>query len=162
MKISSNIFTEFIQRPDFVQGNNTSLEKHFPELFDYPSRNFNNFNEVTSEIRKVYMKNQDVTNETASELGVCFSDSIISYPVNRLANLFRKHSEIYVYQFEYKGVFTEASNQVGHPVDVGVVHADDLQYLFSSNRAPRYTPLDKEHKIVDMMTSVFVNFASRG
>lgn len=123
---------------------------------------FSNANEVTEDIRKVYIKNEDFSEKTVKDFGVLFSDAIISYAVNRLANLVRKHGDIFVYEFDYKGIFTEATRNVGYEVDCGVVHADDLQYLFSTNVAPKYSPEDKEHKIVDMMTSIFVNFASKG
>lgn len=141
---------------------NADPDTHFPLIFDYPPRQFPNSKEVTERIREVYMKNEDLSEMNSKEFGVLFSDAIISYAVSRLVNLVRNHGDIFVYEFDYKGIFTEASRSVGNEVDFGVVHADDLQYLFSTNVAPKYTPDQKEHRIVDMLTSVFVNFAKSG
>ncbi|KAL5279184.1 hypothetical protein ACFFRR_003665 [Megaselia abdita] len=153
---------QFLKYPEILQQINSEPEKHFPIIFDYPPRLFSNSKEVTEDIRKVYLKNEEFSDKNFKEFGVLFSDAIISFAVNHLVNLVRKHGEIFVYEFEYKGIFTEATRNVGYEVDCGVVHADDLQYLFSTNVAPRYTPEDKEHKIVDMMTSIYVNFAASG
>lgn len=153
---------EFLQNAEIIQKVNSDPESHYPEIFDYPPRLFSNSKEVTEDIRKVYMKNEDVSSDNSRNFGVLFSDAIISYAVNRLVNLVRKHGDIYVYEFDYKGIFTEATRNIGYEVDFGVVHADDLQYLFSTNVAPRYTPEQNEHKIVDMMTSIYVNFAING
>lgn len=108
------------------------------------------------------MKNEDISDKSSKRFGILFSDAIVSYSVNRLVNLVRKHGDLFVYEFDYKGTFTEATRLVGYKVDCGVVHADDLQYLFSTNIAPKYTPEQKEHNIVDMMTSIYVNFATKG
>lgn len=150
-----------MKHPKTIKEINDNPEEYYPNIFDFPPRNFKNAKEVTNDIRRVYMNNEDLSEKTSTEFGKLFSDGII-HPVARLANLARNHGEIYVYEFDYRGVFTEATRNVGYEVDFGVVHADDLQYLFSTNVAPRYTPEDKEHNIVDLMTSIYVNFAKNG
>lgn len=156
------MFSEFLKYPEILEKINANPSLSYPEIFDYPPRLFSNHKKVTEGIRRVYMKNEDISEKTSKEFGTLFSDAIISYAVNRLANLVRKHAYIFVYQFDYKGNFTEATRNVGYEVDCGVLHADDLQYLFSTNVAPRYTPSDKEHKMVDTLTSIYVNFATNG
>lgn len=74
-------------------------------------------------------------------------------------------SPIYYYYFSYKGsasfskIFGDDSG-----MDYGVTHADDLQYLFPvGEQLFPDVPLSKDdHKMIDVMTSLWFNFAKSG
>lgn len=76
----------------------------------------------------------------------------------------KQSSPVYYYYLSYRGsasfsmIFGDPNN------DYGVSHADELQYLFPvGEQLFTETPLtEKDHKIVDALTSLWVNFASSG
>lgn len=73
-------------------------------------------------------------------------------------------SPVYYYYFAYQGK-ASFSKIFGAPEgDYGVSHADELQYLFPvGEQLFKDIPLDKEdHKIIDIMTSLWYNFANSG
>lgn len=73
-------------------------------------------------------------------------------------------SPVYYYYFAYRGS-SSFSKIFGDPEkDYGVSHADELQYLFPvGEQLFTDTPLSKEdHKIVDVLTGLWVNFARSG
>ena len=113
-------------------------------------------------IRDVYLNNESLSNNTVLEYGQLFSDSHIVYGVTRFTNLIRRYKPVYNHIFDYKGIYTEATWNVGYKVDTGVVHADELQYIFTTNVAPVYSQGTKEYQIVELMTKVWINFAKFG
>lgn len=71
---------------------------------------------------------------------------------------------IYYYYFAYQGDVS-FSTIFGDPnEDYGVSHADELQYLFPvGERLFKDKPLSEESlRVVDIMTSLWVNFATFG
>lgn len=83
--------------------------------------------------------------------------SVINY-------LEKQSSPVYYYYLTYRGsasfsmIFGDPNN------DYGVSHADDLQYLFPVGEDLfKDIPLSKQdHKMIDLITSFWYNFASSG
>lgn len=73
-------------------------------------------------------------------------------------------SPVYYYYLTYKGS-SSFSRIFGAPQgDYGVSHADELQYLFPvGEQLFKDTPLNEEdHKMIDVLTQLWFNFAKTG
>ena len=73
-------------------------------------------------------------------------------------------SQIYYYYFAYRGSSSN-SGRYGDPnYNYGVSHADELQYLFPvGEKLFKDTPLSEtDEKMVDVMTTLWSNFARTG
>lgn len=76
----------------------------------------------------------------------------------------KQSSPVYYYYLAYKGS-ASFSMLFGDPSrDYGVSHADELQYLFPvGEQLFQHIPLSKEdHKMIDIVTSLWFNFAKSG
>uniref|UniRef100_A0A182WL95 Carboxylesterase type B domain-containing protein n=1 Tax=Anopheles minimus TaxID=112268 RepID=A0A182WL95_9DIPT len=69
-----------------------------------------------------------------------------------------------VYKFSYKGRYSySVIYAAGDPSDYGVVHCDDLNYLFRQPAIfPDYPPGSPELKMVDTFVNFFIDFAMTG
>ena len=76
----------------------------------------------------------------------------------------KQSSPIYYYYFAYRGSasFSRIFGDRNH--NYGVSHADELQYLFPvGEQLFTDTPLsEKDHEMVDIITSLWYNFANSG
>lgn len=90
----------------------------------------------------------------------------LSLPKDRsvLDYLEKQSSPVYYYNLAYRGsasfsiIFGDAKN------DYGVSHADELQYLFPvGEQLFKDIPLsEKDRRMIDIITSLWVNFAKSG
>lgn len=73
-------------------------------------------------------------------------------------------SSIFYYYFAYRGS-ASFSSIFGDPTrDYGVSHADDLQYLFPVGEQlfVHITLSEKDQEMIDLMTTLWYNFANSG
>lgn len=68
--------------------------------------------------------------------------------------------DVFYYKFSYQGRFSHYYLPDHKPY--GVVHSDDLYYLFNKHTAPFFTSEDPEYHMVDVMTRLWANFATTG
>lgn len=72
-------------------------------------------------------------------------------------------SPIYFYYFQYKSSWSWSKPLGDATRDYGVCHADDLQYFFPIREVKAPSPYSMEdYQMVDMMTSMWYNFAKAG
>ncbi|XP_076232205.1 carboxylic ester hydrolase [Calliopsis andreniformis] len=122
--------------------------------------------QVASKIREFYFGKKPIDNSTRFKVIDMYSDAWFTYAAKRsvVDYLDKQSSPVYYYYLAYHGtasfskIFGDTKN------DYGVSHADELQYLFPvGEQLFQDTPLSKEdHKMVDIITSLWVNFASTG
>lgn len=94
-------------------------------------------------------------------LSQCFSDAIINFPVDRLADLAAEQmADVYRYKFTYRGAYTNFPHAQRRPRIVE--HCDDLRYLFTSKLWPRIRPGDRDAAVVRRLTKMVVSFAKNG
>uniref|UniRef100_A0A0K8TVB4 Carboxylic ester hydrolase n=1 Tax=Epiphyas postvittana TaxID=65032 RepID=A0A0K8TVB4_EPIPO len=123
-------------------------------------------------LKEAYLGGKDVmdTPESEKALGKLYSDTLIGLQTHRMANLMCRHSAhpVWYSEFSYIGnnSFYEDA-KTGKPV--GAAHHDDLIYLFSmgyfrkpiaAHSPPPPAPQDSD--MVDRMTAIWYNFATRG
>ncbi|KDR12773.1 Esterase FE4 [Zootermopsis nevadensis] len=121
--------------------------------------------EVTKLIRDFYFGNSTINNDTVASVVNMFTDGWFLQGADRAVSL---HFEtgtapVFYYYFTYRGskshsaVFGDANR------NYGVCHADDLIYIFPSGDTLLGTTLtETDDKMVDIMTTLWTNFARTG
>ncbi|KAM3957249.1 juvenile hormone esterase-like [Aphomia sociella] len=143
---------------------NNEWERIAPIAFMLPSENSS---ETVNRLKKEYLGDKTLVNDEASAkaLGKLYGDSIIGFPVHRMANLMCRHSphKVFYYEFAYIGNHSHYEDPVTKK-PIGAAHHDDLIYLFSlSYRFPNIEVSDStDSLIVDRMTAIWYNFAKHG
>ncbi|XP_066595962.1 esterase FE4-like [Prorops nasuta] len=118
---------------------------------------------LSKELREFYFKEKPIDTESSSGLAHIYADSVIIFPMHRMAKLISTNSPqpVYFYEFTYQGRYSFNTWNNGTPY--GVVHHDDLQYLyFISDRFPFFEKDAPEIPMVELITSIWTNFATTG
>jgi len=121
---------------------------------------------VTRSIRKFYFGDKKINQSTKWNLIDMYTDAwfFISSQINVKYHLEKVRAPVYYYYFAYRG--TSSLTQIfGDPINsYGVCHADELQYLFPIGGLlfPTATPSEEDLKVVDVMTTLWFNFAKSG
>lgn len=90
-----------------------------------------------------------------------FADSLIGFGVHRLVHLAARYTRVYYYRFSYEG----RNSHIYYPnvTPYGVVHHDDLLYLFVEPTVSRmYNSNDEEFQTIETMTRMWTAFAYKG
>ncbi|KZC14638.1 PREDICTED: esterase E4-like [Dufourea novaeangliae] len=121
---------------------------------------------VASEIREFYFGKAPIDDAARFKLIDMYSDAWITHCAHHSVRdyLEKQSAPVYYYYLTYRGS-ASFSRVFGDPInDYGVCHGDEMQYLFPVGEVLfADTPLnEKDHKMVDTITSLWVNFASTG
>ncbi|XP_012252139.2 venom carboxylesterase-6-like [Athalia rosae] len=122
--------------------------------------------EVTKRIREFYFGDSPIDNSTKWNLIDLYSDAWFNVAAdNAIRDFFDfQSSPVFYYYFAYQGEVS-FSTIFGDPKgDYGVSHADELQYLFPVGEQlfKDKTLGDESLKVVDIMTTLWANFAKSG
>ncbi|XP_053968125.1 juvenile hormone esterase-like [Anastrepha ludens] len=103
------------------------FEKLAPAVFMYAGHK-GNLSEISVALRERYLKNfTSLDNNNLARLCDFFSDAIIRFGAQHLAELAAPHTKVFPYSFEFRGEFTN----LNYPIKPDrVEHMDDLMYLF--------------------------------
>ncbi|XP_046991019.1 esterase E4-like [Schistocerca americana] len=140
-----------------------NYETVFPISFIY-ERDTPHSLEVSRELRKFYLQDKPITNDSATGLGQAYSDSLVIFPVDRAAKIVAQKSSapVYYYHFMYAGRYSWVYTP-GTETPYGVSHHDDLIYLFYiSAMFPEFVKTDPEYTTVKRMTKMWANFIKHG
>ncbi|XP_068144374.1 juvenile hormone esterase-like [Drosophila tropicalis] len=130
----------------------TTRDKTDSVVFEY----LQNVNHINTRTRQGFM---DVVTDRGFKHSLY--DAIRWYVANRPSNRF----PVYMYRFNYKGPYSYASlyTQANVTGIYGVVHCDDLIYLFRSPILfPDFPKDSRDAKVIEWFVRYFVNFASNG
>ncbi|XP_017854015.1 venom carboxylesterase-6 [Drosophila busckii] len=117
---------------------------------------------ISQELRQYYLADAPLSvNASLPALARLYSDALTGFGIHRFVHLAARSTKVYYYRFGYQG----GHSHIHYPEDApyGVVHHDDLLYLFmqlSINRM--FTEDDDEFRMVDIMTRMFSAFAYKG
>ncbi|XP_045447647.1 venom carboxylesterase-6-like [Melitaea cinxia] len=167
--IVSQTTDEFYWKAFTVLQNQTLLDKMNSEWESIAPISFmlprDNGTHAADRLREEYLHDKPLTNdeESTNNLGLLYQDSIVSYPVHKLANLMCRHSPqpVWYYEFAYIGAHSHYEDPVTKK-PVGAVHHDDLIYLFSMKRFPAIGINGSDATMVDRMTGIWYSFAEHG
>lgn len=153
-------------KDSYLQELNNNFEKVAPIAFLY-ERDTDNSKTISKALKSFYLKDKPVDKSSLTGLAQLYADGIIGFGVNRAAKLIAEKSSepVYYYRFSYQGRFSlfytpESNNTAPY----GVVHADDLIYLFYVKKLfplfEQTTP--PEVGMVNKLTTLWGNFAKTG
>ncbi|KAH0551917.1 esterase FE4-like [Cotesia glomerata] len=140
---------------------NANFTKIAPISYLY-ERGTNRSLEISEDLRKFYFKGQPVGKDNYEGLGELYADGVTIFGVHRFINLLGKHSSkpVYYYNFAYQGRYSHV--YWSEKKSFGVVHEDDLLYLFRKEEFPAIGGNDSEVLTLRRMTSIWGNFARTG
>ncbi|KAJ8871578.1 hypothetical protein PR048_027904 [Dryococelus australis] len=121
--------------------------------------------EVSQRIRNFYFGNEAIDSETVYSAVDMFTDNWFLHGANQAVKLQAaiSNAPVYYYYFTYRGTKSFSELFSGINTDFGVCHADELQYLFPSNRVfPDLVPSEEDNKIADILITTWTNFARTG
>merc|ERR1711994_399738 len=120
--------------------------------------------QMIAEITKKYYTGDDFTQENKDSLTAMFGDAIFLAGDQKTVSLMSEGSPpVYNYLLTYKGSNTFTKFFTESEEDFGVVHGDDLLYLFKSpiyDEGVEFTQDDT--KMIDLMVTYWSNFAKYG
>ncbi|KAJ8916723.1 hypothetical protein NQ315_013927 [Exocentrus adspersus] len=121
---------------------------------------------VTNKLKEFYFGKQKIDKSRISDLINLYTDGWFLYCADEAARLHLKHSKqpVYYYLFGHRGVASFTKIFGGGETDLGVCHADELQYLFpvGDGLFPDKKPSDDDKKVAQLLTTLWVNFANTG
>jgi len=120
---------------------------------------------MIAQIIKKYYTGDDFTQENKDSLTAMFGDGLFHASDQKTVSLMSEGSSpVFNYLLTYKGSSSVASLFTESEEDFGVVHGDDLQYLF---KMPPYMDegmesTEDDKKMIDIMVTYWSNFAKYG
>jgi carboxylesterase type B len=161
----ANLAFPLVANASLLQELSDNFEVYAPVCFIY-ERNTDKSKEVSAASRTFYLGDEPLSNASLPGLANLFADSVVGFPVHRAANLIaEKNSEpVYFYEFTYQGRYSHFylpdSNGT---VPYGVVHHDDLIYLFYISAIfPYFDETYPEIEMVEKLSLLWANFAKTG
>ncbi|EFN65474.1 Esterase FE4 [Camponotus floridanus] len=118
---------------------------------------------ISTELYQFYFGNQSIGPDTYDGLAHMRADGLIIFPLHRAVKVFAENTDqpIYFYVSAYQGRYSFVMWNETAPY--GVLHHDDLQYLFFIKaKFPFFEKDAPEIPTVELMTSMWSNFAKTG
>ncbi|CAG9773587.1 unnamed protein product [Ceutorhynchus assimilis] len=155
---------EFGQRAFFVLNNQTRLDRLNNEWYQtapipfFYERNTSYSKVISKDLRKFYFNNQIIDSSQADNLGHLYSDSHVGFGANRGVKLMSEHNPLpsFYYRYSYQGSYSFYYYPNSNNKTFGVVHMDDLIYIFSipTGRFPIFNATEPEEiEITEKLTS---------
>ncbi|XP_058796122.1 uncharacterized protein LOC131666989 [Phymastichus coffea] len=141
---------------------NEQWERLSPINFLY-ERGTDRSKEISKKLKDFYLDGKNVSVENSEGLARLFADGVIGYSVHKLVNLVAQASDqpVYYYKFTFQGPYSHVTwNDTKKPY--GVVHHDDLLYIFRVSFFPEFDKNSAEIRTVERMTAIWSNFAKTG
>ncbi|KAF2883617.1 hypothetical protein ILUMI_22551 [Ignelater luminosus] len=156
----------FFHDPTTIEDFNAKFDTVAKYVFLY-SDTSPNPDYVTAQIKSYYFKNQTLTNNSFTKdalTDVC-TDSCFLSGANEAVRLHTKYTTqpVYFYAFGYRGAISYSELFGDSSYDYGVAHQDELLYIFDpKNLFPNYEPTDTDKGMVEILTTLWTNFAATG
>jgi carboxylesterase type B len=116
-------------------------------------------------MRKYYTGNDfNIEDENLSNLSNLLGDGVFLSPDQKSVSLMaRGDAPVYNYMLSYRGTKTFATRfGLDAEKDFGVMHGDELLYLFKNDLFPRVFENEDEEKLSNYMVTLWTNFAKFG
>ncbi|XP_014102991.2 juvenile hormone esterase [Bactrocera oleae] len=138
-----------------------NFEQIAPICFLY-SANSPRSQNISMELKNAYFGRESLEYAgTLQPMVELFSDALTGFGVHRFVHLAARSTKVYYYRFSFQGQRSHIYYPTNKPF--GVVHHDDLMYLFVEPSVSRmFTEDDREYQIVDKLTRMFTAFAYKG
>lgn len=134
------------------------FEKSLPNNLDFPS--IDEQKRTVHDVQRMYMGDDEISVETLPQLTKFLGEPFFNYPAAEETSLIIKTNDkpVFHYLFDYEGWRNIPKFLAGRHFwkMEGASHADDVLYLFSQ------IPSMFEDKMIQMMTTLWTNFAKYG
>nr|AIY68330.1 putative integument esterase [Leptinotarsa decemlineata] len=145
---------------------NAEFDKIAPIAFLY-EKNTEQSKTISKTLKTFYLQDKPIGKTQIPGLSQLYSDAVVGFGVNRAAKLISQYSNqsVFYYRFSYQGRYSHFYNpESNNTVPFGVVHHDDLIYLFYMQKL---FPLFKDNspqeiEMVAKLTALYYNFAKTG
>lgn len=141
------------------------LEKNNMFLFasdlEFPS--LEKADEVDKKLKEFYFGNKKIDMEVKFKVSDLYTHLYFEGPIMLEAELLLEsnNAPVYNYIFNYSGGRNFLKYKLGFADRSGASHGDELLYLFDGYLWP-YSINDKDQKMIDLMTTIWTNFAKYG
>ncbi|XP_074036127.1 juvenile hormone esterase isoform X2 [Leptinotarsa decemlineata] len=158
---------EIVDNATLTQELNDNFENVAPIIFTY-ERNSRQSRNVTKAIKRFYFHDRPVDKSQVNNLAEAFTDTLVTFQVNRGAKLVARYGDkpVYYYCFNFQGRYSYFYLPgTNNTIPWGVVHGDDLSYLFyDSINFPLFKKNSPKPEVdmIDKLTTIFANFARTG
>ncbi|XP_076180102.1 esterase E4-like [Ptiloglossa arizonensis] len=118
---------------------------------------------ISQQLRQFYFNDRPIDSSNNAGLAHIYADSVIIFSMYRIAKLIAENcgEPVYFYDFTYQGRYSFTRWNATTPY--GVVHHDDLQYLFYMKKLfPFFDETAPEVPLVELYTSMWTNFVATG
>ncbi|XP_053969330.1 juvenile hormone esterase-like isoform X2 [Anastrepha ludens] len=134
------------------------FEKLAPSIFMYADHK-GDLSKISAALRERYLRNSSsLDHNNLARLCDFFSDGIIRFGAQRLAELAAPHTKVFPYSFEFRGEFTH----LNYPIKPDrVEHMDDLMYLFEMNPST-FKHSESNTAMIRKYTKLVFNFMKKG
>ncbi|KAF5306930.1 hypothetical protein FQA39_LY00160 [Lamprigera yunnana] len=152
-----------LEDPQLLKTINEKFDKVAPIAFIY-ERGSNKSEGISQKLREEFLGSGPIDNSSFDGLGKLYADGVVGFGVNNGIKLIaeRNKEATYYYRFSFKGRFSHV-NLSNSTIPYGVVHHDDLIYLFHLPQMfPRFNVTDPEYVMVKKLTTLLKNFAYTG
>lgn len=118
---------------------------------------------ISHELKKFYLNDQPVSLDNILDLGKIYADAVTIFSQHRLVTLLAAANKkpTYYYKLTYQGRYSHVT-WVDTKKPFGVVHHDELIYLFGIAQFPAIKEGDPELATVKKLTAIWENFAKTG
>ncbi|PSN42536.1 hypothetical protein C0J52_03842 [Blattella germanica] len=120
---------------------------------------------ITKKLRDFYFKGGSMNRGTVHQIVNMFTDSWFLSGADEAVKLHvdTDAAPVFYYYFDYRGTDSYSTLYGDPTTDYGVSHSDELLYiLYDDVTFPNRTLSEDDEKMVDIMTSIWANFASTG
>ncbi|XP_033329533.2 uncharacterized protein LOC117222127 [Megalopta genalis] len=141
---------------------NDNFDRIAPISFMY-ERGTNRSKYISDQLRSFYFRGKPIDSESRNGLAELYADSVIIFSMHRGAKLVAENSKkpVYFYEFAFQGRYSFVRWNAS--TTYGVVHHDDLQYLFFMKAIfPFFESNAPEIPMVELYTSMWTNFMQTG
>lgn len=158
----SYLALEVVNDPVMLKRMDEEFDTVAPIAFVY-ERNTTKSRIVSEKLREEFLGPGPLTQSSLKGIGYLYADGIIGFGVNRGVKLFSaKNTEnTYYYLFSFPGRYSYFVLP-NTTTPYGVVHHDDLIYMFYSEIFPKLNTSDPEYVMVKKLTTLHTNFACTG
>lgn len=147
---------------NYYRDMNDNFDRIAPISFMY-ERGTNRSKYDSDQLRQFYFHGKPIDSNNRNGLAELYADSVIIFPMHRGAKLFAENSmkPVYFYEFAYQGRYSFV--RWNATTTYGVVHHDDLQYLFFMKAIfPFFDSNAPEIPMVELYTSMWTTFVETG
>ncbi|KAF9824444.1 hypothetical protein SFRURICE_002505 [Spodoptera frugiperda] len=140
-------------------------DKEYYENYRFAEELKHGFDDVYDEenVRHFYTGDKVLSVESQDDIFDFGTDFVFAYPTERSINRYLEANanKVYRYLFAYEGG-RNRNKVLGNFTAPGACHGDDLGYLFEMDIFEGEVPNEDDQKMIDVMTTMWTNFAKYG